>query len=61
MAMFEKVYRAEYRLDREPKESWKRNVIYQNGEANHAFLVFRSGYMYGKSVALDAMDDEDGK
>ena len=48
MAQFEKTAGKYFRLDREPKQDWKRGIIYQHGEANAAFLVFRDGYAYGK-------------
>lgn len=39
------------RLDKEPRESWPRGVIYQDGQVNALFLVYRMGYAYGKAIA----------
>jgi hypothetical protein len=49
MAMFEREFRS-HRLDRERKELWKAEHIYQSGEANELFLAYRRGYSFGKAV-----------
>lgn len=41
------------RLDKEPRENWKRGIVYQNGEVNAMFQVYRMGYSLGRSVYLD--------
>jgi len=41
------------RLDREVKELWATGAVYQEGDVNSAFLMFRIGYAYGKVVADD--------
>lgn len=51
MQMFEKIYAKEFRLDREPKALWPQGIIYQNGDANRAFNVFRQGVAYGRATA----------
>jgi hypothetical protein len=38
------------RKDKEPKELWSKGHIYQDGERNNLFLVFRSGYCLGKEI-----------
>jgi len=38
------------RLDKEPKETWSRCRIYQDGRVNEQFLVYRFGYAYGKAI-----------
>lgn len=38
------------RLDKEPKELWKKGQIYQNGEVNDLFKCFQHGYSYAKAV-----------
>lgn len=48
MDYFEK--RTRHRIDRENKELWAKGHIYQNGEANQEFLVFREGYALAKSI-----------
>jgi hypothetical protein len=50
MEMFEREHRGEFRLDREPKNIWPIGRIYQNGEANIAFLAYRKGYAFGRAV-----------
>lgn len=49
MDMFERDHQG-LRLDKEPKESWARGVIYQNGDANNLFLAYRNGYGFGKCI-----------
>ncbi|VFR32402.1 hypothetical protein BER2_1680 [plant metagenome] len=49
MAAFEREHRG--RMDREPKESWQRGIIYQDGHVNEMFLIYRRGYAYGQCVA----------
>lgn len=49
MAMFEREFKGR-RLDKEPKEMWPRGIIYQDGQVNDIFLVYRRGYAYGKAV-----------
>lgn len=39
-----------YRLDKEPKELWSKGIIYQHGELNQLFKVFRQGVAYGQAV-----------
>ena len=52
MDAFEKHYK--YRdLKREPKDIWHRGAIYCHGEINHEFIVFRDGYVLGKSIAAE--------
>lgn len=38
------------RLDMEAKQDWSRGIIYQDGQVNAMFLVYRHGYAYGKAV-----------
>lgn len=35
-------------LKKEPKESWKSQVYYTDGNANNAFKMFLAGYSLGK-------------
>lgn len=49
MAMFEREFRG-MRMDREDKELWKQGNVYQSGETNAAFLAYRKGYAFAKSV-----------
>jgi hypothetical protein len=49
--MFEKVFGKGFRLDKEPKELWAKGNVYQHGDLNNMFLVFRHGYAYGKAMA----------
>jgi hypothetical protein len=49
MAMFERQFK-HMRLDKEPKNLWPKGHVYQNGEANSAFLAYRCGYAYGLAV-----------
>ena len=53
MAMFEKEFRGR-RLDRESKELWPMQRIYQNGETNELFLAYRRGYSLGKAVGRNS-------
>lgn len=53
MEMFEKSFKKGSfygRLDKEDKELWSRNIIYQDGNVNNLFLLYREGYIYGKVV-----------
>jgi len=38
------------RLDKEPKDLWGKEAIYQNGNTNELFLAYRKGYAFGKVV-----------
>ena len=40
-----------FRLDKEPKDMWAKGRVYQDGNANAAFLMFREGVAYGKAIA----------
>ena len=51
MAMFEREYRGAGRLDKEPKELWPRQHIYQDGHVNELFLAYQRGYALGKANA----------
>lgn len=53
MADFEKTAKELVRmgnqgLKREPKENWKRQYYYTDGNANNAFKMFLQGYSLGK-------------
>jgi hypothetical protein len=48
MAMFEREFSG--RMDKEPKESWARGIIYQDGHVNELFKAYRHGYAYGKAL-----------
>lgn len=51
MTFFEKTF-TNFRLDREEdKTLWAKGNVYQNGEANVAFLAFRHGVAYGKAIS----------
>ena len=41
------------RTDKEPKELWARGLVYQDGRTNEMFLMFRSGYSFGKAVGRE--------
>lgn len=43
MEQFERTFKGR-RFDREPKESWPRGVVYQDGTVNELFLAYRQGY-----------------
>lgn len=49
MAQFEKDCKPG-RTDKEPKEMWARGIIYQAGEVNELFKVYRMGYAFGKAI-----------
>lgn len=49
MAMFEREFKGR-RLDREPKESWPRGIIYQDGHINILFDAYRRGYALAKAI-----------
>lgn len=51
LEMFEREF--SFRFDKEEKSLWPKGHIYQNGEANGAFLAFRKGYAFGKSSGAD--------
>jgi uncharacterized membrane protein len=50
IAMFEKIYAGEFRLDKEDKSMWSKGFIYQHGDANRMFKAFRHGVAYGKAT-----------
>jgi len=47
MSAFERTHRG--RMDKEPKESWSRGIIYQDGHVNELFLAYRNGYAYSQA------------
>lgn len=53
MALFEKtLLQAVFvsaKIEREPKENWKKQYYYTNGEVNNLFKVFLWGYQCGKA------------
>jgi hypothetical protein len=52
IAMFERLPAVKgFRLDKEPKDLWPKGHIYQHGELNELFLMYRHGYAYGKAVS----------
>lgn len=50
MESFEREF-SHFRLDKEAKELWPREVIYQDGRVNVLFLAYRRGYAFGKTQA----------
>jgi hypothetical protein len=57
MAMFETITKKHaaksYRFDRENKADWKLGRIYEDGELNELFKMFRQGIAYGIAKARD--------
>jgi hypothetical protein len=53
IGFFEKTFKGIGRFDKEDKSMWARGHIYQHGEVNKAFLMFRQGVAYGKSMAAE--------
>ena len=53
ISFFERHFKGAFRLDKEDKALWSKGYIYQNGEANAAFLAFREGVAYGKAVSAE--------
>lgn len=51
MAQFEKDCKPG-RTDKEPKEMWARGIIYQAGEVNELFKIYRMGYAFGKALGV---------
>ncbi len=47
---FERQFKGNFRLDKEDKSMWPQGNVYQNGDANNAFLAFRHGYAYGRAI-----------
>jgi uncharacterized protein (UPF0332 family) len=50
IAMFEREFKGEGRLDKEPKDIWSKGNVYQDGTMNRLFLAYRRGYAFGKTV-----------
>lgn len=50
MQQFEKNF-AGNRLDKEPKESWKKGIVYQDGNVNSLFKAYELGYAFRASIA----------
>jgi len=54
IASFEKSLRQHrlfsLRFDKEDTADWEKGDIYQNGEVNRMFIVFRLGYALGKTI-----------
>lgn len=51
IAQFEREFKG--RFDKEPKELWVKGHVYQSGEMNDKFTIFRKGYALGKSGLLN--------
>lgn len=49
MAMFEKEMKG-FRLDKEAKQDWTRGIIYQDGQVNQYFRIYRKGYALAKQT-----------
>jgi len=49
MAHFDREFRGR-RLDKESRDLWPRNIIYQDGHVNELFLTYRRGYVLGKAI-----------
>jgi hypothetical protein len=49
ISQFEKEHSG--RFDKEPKESWPRGIVYQDGRVNELFLAYRRGYSLGKAAS----------
>jgi len=45
---FEKDNKGIGRTDKEEKSNWSKGVIYQDGNVNDLFKIYRMGYAYGK-------------
>jgi len=45
------------RLDKEPKELWSKSVIFQDGEVNNLFNVFRLGYSFGRASYINGASE----
>lgn len=58
MLQFEKEYKY-LRLDREDRSIWPRGNIYQDGQANRLYLVYRNGYALAKCVYQQPPSDSD--
>lgn len=56
IAQFEKDFKkfpvANGRFDKEEKTLWAKRAVYQDGKVNELFMVYRSGYAFGKFVQL---------
>lgn len=39
------------RIDHESKDLWNKGHIYQDGEVNKLFLMFRKGVVYGQLIS----------
>ncbi len=50
IAMFEKEFKGEGRMDKEAKDQWVRGYVYQDGTMNRLFLAYRRGAAYGKAM-----------
>lgn len=51
MAMFDRLFKSEGRLDKEDKSLWPMGRLYQDGKVNELFLAFRHGVAYGQAVS----------
>ncbi len=51
IAFFERCFKGQFRMDKEDKSLWSKGNVYQNSDANRAFLAFREGVAYGRAVA----------
>lgn len=49
MEMFEKEYKKEgFRMDKEPKDLWSKNFVYQDDLLNKLFIAYQKGYAFGQ-------------
>lgn len=38
------------RADKENKDLWERGIVYQDGNVNELFIMYRKGYAFGRFV-----------
>lgn len=55
IAMFDKIVatnsQMRVRLDKKPRDMWKKGVVYQDAAANIAFAAFLQGVAWGRATA----------
>lgn len=50
---FEKTYYKHRRLDKEAKEDWVRQIVYQDGMTNELYKAFIAGYSFARSEYMN--------
>jgi hypothetical protein len=51
MEQFERTFKHLPTAQKEPKELWAKGHIYAHGATNEAFITYRHGYAFGRTIS----------